>query len=115
MVAKPGQVVVNATSASVTETNGRKPETFYLTLSKASTKRITVRWKTVAGTALPPSDYIETKGTAVFAPGAKRAPVKVTIVGDKGKVGPETFTIEIVSASGAAIGSNATITIIDND
>jgi Calx-beta domain len=111
----PGQIVVDATSAPVTETNGRKVETFYLTLTKTSTKKVSVRWKTVAGTALPPSDYLETKGTAVFAPGSKRAPIKVTIVGDKGKVGPETFTIELVSASGAVIGSNATITIIDND
>jgi Calx-beta domain len=107
--------VVDATSASVTETDGRKVETFYLTLTKASAKKVSVRWRTVAGTALPPSDYIETKGTAVFAPGTKRVPIKVAIVGDKGKVGPETFTIEIVSASGAVVGSNATITIIDND
>jgi hypothetical protein len=51
----------------------------------------------------------------VFAPGAKRASIKVTILGDKKPVGPETFTIELVSASGAEVGSNATITIIDND
>jgi hypothetical protein len=51
----------------------------------------------------------------VFAPGTKRAPIKVTVVGDKGKVRPEAFTIEIVSATGAVVGSNATITVIDND
>jgi Calx-beta domain len=106
---------VNAISATVTETDSRKVETFYLTLTKASAKKVSVRWRTLAGTALPPSDYIETKGTAVFAPGTKRVPIKVTVVGDKGKVGLETFTIEIVSATGAVVGSNATITIIDND
>jgi hypothetical protein len=111
----PKEIVVNGPITSVKETNGKKTATFFMTLTNKSPLAVAVRWRTVGGTAKPGFDYVETRGTAVIPVGSQKAAIKVTIIGDSHPAPPETFSIELLSATGAKIGAKGTITIIDND
>ena len=79
------------------------PITFWL--SQASTSTVTVRYRTVDGTATAGSDYTAASGTVTFAPGETRKTVNVRILDDTVEDSGETFFVELSNPS-----SNATIT-----
>ena len=56
------------------------PITFWL--SQASTSTVTVRYRTVDGTATAGSDYTAASGTVTFAPGETRKTVNISIIDD---------------------------------
>ena len=81
---------------------------FTVTLTPASSERVTVDYKTVARTAtegLEPGegDYTRTRGTLEFAPGDTSKTVRVPIVDDTVEDGDETFLLDLYEASGATM------------
>ena len=71
----------------------------------------------INGVASPRCDYINTLGTLQFAAGETFKSFSVPLVDDGYAEGNETFTINLSSPSGTALGSptTATVTITDNE
>ena len=55
---------------------------FTVTLSKAWTTPVTVKYATANGTATAGADYVATSGTLTFAPGETAKSVTVGVIGD---------------------------------
>ena len=108
---------LSITDTSLVEgTGGVTTAVFTVTLSKASTKTVTVSYLTADGSATALQDYVNVGGTLVFAPGVTTQVINVDVFGDS-KVEPaETFTVTLSDAFGAKIGrATATGTITDDD
>ncbi len=111
-----------APSLSITDTSlveGSGADTtaaITVTLSKPSTKTVTVNYSTADGSAIALQDYVNVQGTLVFAPGVTTQVINVDVFGDT-KVEPaETFTVTLSDAFNAKIGRvTATGTIADDD
>jgi hypothetical protein len=108
---------VSIADASVTEGNsGTTAMAFIVTLSKASTKTVTVKYATSNGTATAGQDYTAASGTITFAPGVTSQNVNINVIGDTTVEPDETFTVTLSSPSGATVGrSAATGTILNDD
>lgn len=90
--------------------------TFAVTVTDPSTRPVSVRYRTVAGTAKPWLDYIPTGGTLVLAAGQSTATITVLVVGDRRREGDETFTLVLSDPVGAVLGrATATGTIVDHE
>lgn len=84
------------------------PATVRVVLSRAVTAAVTVRLETVAGTALPTTDYqpitlADPAGLVTFAPGTTEQVVSVGIVGDEVAEGAETFVVRLAQPVGATV------------
>lgn len=89
---------------------------FPIVLSRASTKRITVDFFTVEGTADDTDDYVGRGGTIKFRPGTKRRTIAVATNTDASDEPPETVSVLLSSPRKASIGrGRATGTINDDD
>ena len=77
----------------------------------------TVNYATNSGTATAGSDYTETSGTLVFAPGDNEESFEVPILPDSAYEGPEQFNMTLSVPVGATLGpqSTATGTITNDD
>ncbi len=108
---------VSLASGSVYEgKNGRSNVTLRLTLSSASTSTVTVTVRLAGGTATSGSDFSFSTTTVSFAPGSTSATVTVQVFGDRSAEPDETVVLELVSPSGATIGTaRGTLTILDDD
>ena len=111
-----------AGGGTVAEDAGNATFTVTLTSDDSVSEPITVKWRTVNGTAMAGSDYEGRDGTLTFAVGAIGAAltkqVTVVITNDERHENDETFTVELSdpSGAGARIGTrSATATISDND
>lgn len=92
--------------------------TFAVTLSTASTSRVTVNFATANGTAKAgkTGDYLATNGTLTFNPGETSKTVVVTVRNDKTTEANETFFVNLTNASGATIAvARGTGTIVNDD
>ncbi|MFM8733710.1 MAG: S8 family serine peptidase [Pirellulales bacterium] len=92
--------------------------TFTVTLSAASTSRVTVKFATANGTAKAgrSGDYLATSGTLTFNPGETAKTIVVSVVNDKTIEPDETFFMNLSGATGATIaGSQGTGTIVNDD
>jgi len=118
--ARVGPVVTIGPGPTVAEgDSGITPATVPVALSQPLTMDLTVAYSVSDGTAtLADGDY-DSPGTSVVIPaGSLAAAIPVNIHGDrKYEGGDETFTVSLVSATGATIGSpaQATVTIHDTD
>lgn len=108
---------VSIANASVNEGNSATTKMgFTVTLSKASTTPVTVKYATANGTATAGQDYTATSGTLTFAPGTTSQVVNVVVLGDSTVESNETFTVTLSNVSGATIGTaTATGTIVNDD
>ena len=89
---------------------------FAVALAPAQTEPVTVDWSTADGTALAGADYEAGSGTLVFRPGETAKTVSVAVIDDSHDEGPETMTLTLAGASGAAIAdASATGTIVNAD
>jgi len=89
---------------------------FAVTLSRASSTPVTVRFATADGTAKAGSDYTARSGTLTFPAGTTRREVAVTIKGDATAEADETFTVGLSAPSGATLAADKAIgTITDDD
>ena len=89
---------------------------FTVSLSQPSAVTVTVAYATANGTATQPADYRPRSGTLTFTVGQVSKTVSVPVRGDTAVEGDETFTLNLSSLSGAALGDGTgTATIRDDD
>lgn len=76
---------------------------------------VSVNYSTVIGTA-GTSDFTSASGTLTFANGVSEAAINISITEDHAYEGTESFTVELDTVSGAALGiRTTTISITDDD
>lgn len=102
---------------SFTEGNdGTTLANFVVTLSRSSSRQITVNFATANGRAAAGSDYTATNGTLTFAPGVTSRSISIPILGDTIYESNETFTLNLSNAVNATIANGqATATILNDD
>lgn len=112
-----GFVTLSIADVSMNEGNkGKSNMTFTITLSKASTKKVTVNYATQNGTATAGSDYTSATGTLTFKPGIIKQTINVSVTGDKVAEANETFTVNLSNPINATLArSSATGTILNDD
>jgi subtilisin family serine protease len=89
---------------------------FTVTLSIASTARITVDYFTQNDTAVSPSDYLaKTTTTLVFNPGETSKTISITVNGDKRWEADETFFVRLTNAINATFTDDTGVGTILND
>ena len=89
---------------------------FTVSLDKASTDPVSVRYATVDGTATAGLDYTAATGMLTFAPGVTAQMAHVDILGDLNVEADETFTVALSNPIGATIlEGSARGTILDDD
>lgn len=109
-------VSISPATLTVAEGNGGSAAAnFTVSLSRAATGPVTVQYATANGTATEGSDYTAGSGTLIFAAGTIAQPVSVAVLGDTGVEPDETFTISLVSPSGATLGAATATAVISND
>lgn len=88
-----------------------------LTLSKPSSKTVTVAYETVSGSARPGFDYQETSGKLVFNPGEQKKTISIGIVRDGLNETPEQFTVALSAPTNAVldIPGGVLVTILDTN
>lgn len=88
---------------------------FRVTLGRATTATVTVRYTTANGSATAPSDYRTTSGTLTFSPGTTSLQVGVPVVGDKVKEANETFALNVFGSVNASIADPVGTAVVRND
>ena len=128
---KPGIAIAPAW-ATEGDSNSTTNMTFTVTLARAVTTPVRVKWATSDGTAIAGNDYTAATGTAEIATGATSTTFVVSVTGDEADEPDETFKVTIsmpdpepsldgsvVPEPAAAIigGDTATVTgrILDDD
>lgn len=113
----PALPLISIGNASRTEGNrGQSTMNFTITLSKASSKKITVNLATQNGTAIAGSDYAAKSSTITFKAGVTSVVVGVPIYGDRTVEPNEMFTVKLSNPVNAQIATtSATGTIINDD
>ena len=113
IVAGPPAVSVN--DAAVQEAEGAVLE-FSVTLSRASSRTITVSYATQDGTAQAGSDYTAASATLTFNAGDRSQTVQVTVLTDSEDESDETLTLTLSNPSQATLDdATATGTIEDGE
>ena len=80
---------------------------FEVTLSMASTSRVTVNYATANGTASKnDNDYLAKSGKLTFAPGETSKTITITVKGDKKQEADESFFVSLSRAVGADLDDN---------
>ncbi|MDE2791315.1 MAG: SwmB domain-containing protein, partial [Paracoccaceae bacterium] len=111
----PGPASLSVADASAQEGPGATID-FPVTLSRAASGEVTVRYATRDGTAKKRRDYRKASGTLTFAAGETSKTVSVVILDDAHDEGTETFTLRLSKPKGAAItDGEATGTITNAD
>jgi hypothetical protein len=108
---------VSVSDATVTEGNtGTVNATFTLTLSRASDVDVTVQYATANLTAAAGSDYTAASGTVTFPAGQTSRTFTVAVNGDRLAEPGETFSVNLIDPTNAAIGDGQGIgTIVDDE
>ncbi|MBM7784804.1 Ig-like domain repeat protein [Tenggerimyces flavus] len=96
--------------------SGRTTATFPVSLDRASTREVSVRFATANGTATAPSDYAALGGSLTFAAGETAKQVTVQVEGDTVDELDESFSVSLSGATGATLGDGTGVgTIRDDD
>jgi len=108
--------VVSIENATATEGPNAQIK-FTLTLDKAASQDVVVRYSTIDGSATAANDFVGvSNGTVTIAAGQTQATITVNLKDDSVVENTESFTLRLNSATNATIGTaNATGTILDND
>ena len=104
-----------ANTAVAEGNSGTTNAAFTVTLSKPSTKTVTVGYSTANGTATAGSDYTAAAGTLTFAPGVTTQKVNVAVAGDTAVEPTETFTVKLANPGNATLGTATATGTITND
>ena len=108
-----GPVALSVADASAREGPGATLD-FAVTLSRAASGEVTVRYATRDGTAKKGKDYRKAKGTLSFAAGETSKTVSVALLDDAHDEGSETFRLVLKKATGAAIADGEATGTIEN-
>ena len=115
--ARAGEIEVSASSARAGEAEGGTLD-FTVTLSRAASERVSVRYATSDGTAKAGSDYAATSGTLIYSAGETASTISVPVLDDRHDEGPETLTLTLSDPSPSWVrlaDTTATGTIINAD
>lgn len=94
---------------------GGRSAVFTVSLSKASTSKVSVSFATSEGSATG-SDFTANSGKLNFAAGTTSLTVEVAITADTATEGDEYFSVKLSNARGATIAdTTATGTVVDDD
>lgn len=105
-------ITISISDATVAESSG--PVLVPVSLSGSSATTITVKYKTVNGTARHPKDFSSTAGTLTFLPGETVKNISVPIIADALTEGDENFFISLSRPMNATISDgSATVTITE--
>jgi hypothetical protein len=97
-------------------TGGTSELTFNVTLTSASTRSVSVNFRTIDRTARAGSDYEAAVGSLTFAPGETSKSVTVDVVGDSATEANESLYVRLSGATNAFIYKSIGIgTIVDDD
>ena len=102
-------------SVTVNETVGGVNANFTVTLSAATSHRVTINYTTIDGTAHQDSDYTATSGALVLQPGTTSGSVSVPILDDLLDEANETLRFAVAPNLGNISDAESTVTINDND
>ena len=90
--------------------------TLQVTISQMQMQPVSGTCRTVAGTAIENTDYTGFSNQSfTIPPGATFANISVYALNDIDLEGPETFSVELTSASGATIDPSASSTVVTID
>ena len=65
------------------------------------------QWKTVAGTAKSPDDFIDSTGAVEFASGSRNSTIDIRIIDNNISELKKTFRVELFNAEGGGMLSNS--------
>ena len=65
------------------------------------------QWKTVAGTAKSPEDFIDSTGAVEFASGSRSSTINITIIDNNISELEKTFRVELFNAEGGGMLSKS--------
>ncbi|MBN3925282.1 Calx-beta domain-containing protein [Nostoc sp. NMS4] len=112
------QPTISISDVSVNEgnTSTTTNANFTISLSNPSSQQVSVNFNTNDGTAqVADSDYNFTQGTIIFAPGETSKVISIGVIGDNKFETDETFSVNLLGASNAAIADNLGVATIIND
>lgn len=112
------EVRFGATEYQVREGDGKLVIPVLLSNQDSAVAKVTVNYRTDAGTAKPPADYTTSTGTLVWDIGDSEAKtIEIPIIEDPSIEGTETFSVTLFDASGAILSASPTalVSIFDND
>ncbi len=112
----PGpEIDFTMTSSGGSETSGKA--NLEVSLKSTVTKKVTVDYEVVGGTATKDIDYELAKGTLIFEPGKTSSTISLIIKDDKMNEANETIEIALSNPAEAHLGYNVvnTYTITDDD
>ena len=111
----PGPLALSVADASAREGPDSTVD-FAVTLNRASSRPVTVGYRTADGSARAGEDYTATSGTLTFAAGVVQQTVSVPVLDDAIDEGEESFALALSNASGAVIADGgAAGTIVNSD
>ena len=88
---------------------------FPVRLSGPSASAVTIDYRTADGSAIGGSDFVDTRGSVTIPAGETTASIDVTVIGDDVIEPDETFSLDLIAASGARRGDDGTGTITNDD
>ncbi|MEH1795512.1 Calx-beta domain-containing protein [Nostoc sp.] len=112
------QPTISISDVSVTEgnTGATTNANFTISLSNPSYQQVTVNYNTSDGSAqIADSDYNSALGTITFAPGETSKTLSIGVIGDNQTETDETFAVNLLGATNAAIADNLGVGTIIND
>ncbi|MEH2370803.1 Calx-beta domain-containing protein [Nostoc sp.] len=112
------QPTISISDVSVTEgnTGTTTNANFTISLSNPSSQQITVNYNTSDGTAdAADSDYNSALGTITFNPGETSKVISIGVLGDNKFEIDETFSVNLLGATNAAIADSLGVATIIND
>jgi large repetitive protein len=110
--------VITIGDATVTEGNsGTINATLTVSLSKASTQTVTVKYATADGSATAGDDYVAAAATLLtFTPGQTSKTITVQVEGDQVAESTESFAVILSEATNAFLSdTSGAVTILDNE
>ncbi|MFM2429355.1 MAG: hypothetical protein RLZZ511_568 [Cyanobacteriota bacterium] len=119
--AQPIVTVERPTPPTVQEGDGTIPENvaqFVIKLDRPAVESVLVTYETLDGTATASDrDYQGSSGTILIAAGESQKIVPVTVRGDRKAETDETFSLKLISATRASLGTatEASVTILNDD
>ena len=108
-----GPVGISVADASANE-NTDSTIDFTVSLSRSSTRTITVNYATQNGSATAGQDYTSKSGTLTFAANETSKTVSVSLLSDIIDEGNETFTLRLSSPSNAVLADGTATGTIEN-